>query len=113
MTDNETIAEFDGIKLIQMRIRSFSYWENSDGDRIDYHDVNYGKYWGQFMPAWYKFKDLKIEGGYSNDTIAQISKLIVLKRKIGFAILHRGPTPAEACRLLAEGIRWYNTINKQ
>ena len=106
MTDNETIAEFDGIKLIQMRIRSFSYWENSDGDRIDYHDVNYGKYWGQFMPVWYKFKDMMTPFPYEEHW-ANFSNI---KEVIGFAILHKGQ--AEACRLLAEGIRWYKSIKQ-
>lgn len=85
-------------------MRNHDYWEDADGDRIDYHGVNYGKHWQQIMPVWYKFRLLTLEE--SNFT----SEFIALKRSIEYSILNAGIETA--CRLLAEGIRWYNTINK-
>lgn len=111
MTDNETIAEFHGwIHKPTPKGKGKGHWDftewgkacwNSDGFR--YHDS-----FDWLMPVWYKFKELKCPEPYQDHW----NKLGEFKRVVGQAILHHGPTPSEACRLLAEGIRWYNTINK-
>jgi hypothetical protein len=86
---------------------------NSDGhDNHWQYALPFDSDWSWLMPVWYKFRDLKIDGAYSDTTISEVSKLQRLKGEIGRAILRKGPSPSEACHLLAEGIRWYNSIKQ-
>lgn len=64
--------------------------------------LNYPRYdsdFRQLMPVWYKFKKLDF---------SQIDT--TFKDRVANAILHSGC--AEASKLLAEGIRWYQSIKK-
>jgi hypothetical protein len=114
MTDNETIARFVG-KLIKgkpfiLENREVIQIRMPDGSLNEYplHSLPaFHLRWELLMPVWYKFRDLKFEVGDNKGTHC------TCKEWIADAIVNKGPTPSEACRLLAEGIRWYNTINKQ
>lgn len=67
----------------------------------------YDSDWRLLMPVWYKFRELKF------DMFSDIAAThIELCHDIGYVILYQGPTPSEACRLLAEGIRWYKSIKQ-
>lgn len=107
ITDNEVIARFMDIMIFKtyaeceaFPIEKLKPW--SLPEQLTYHTS-----WEKLMPVWYKFKDLNIEDRRKN---------IVFERfylRIKDAILHQGCS--EACKLLAEGIRWYNstTQNKE
>lgn len=93
LTDNEVIGAFDG--------REDGYDEHGVWQKLKYESD-----WRDLMPVWYKFKELTFEDfGYS---IAHEDYC----DKLRFSIPER--SISESCRLLAEGIRWYNsTQNKQ
>lgn len=109
MTDNETIAEFLGLTP--------DHVEHEEGIDYDWNNCPPGLHWAfddappfdrsfeWLMPVWYKFKVLKFE---SLDDAAIHHEMC--EGEIGFAILHYGC--AGASKILADGIRWYNTINK-
>jgi hypothetical protein len=110
MTDNETIAEFMGAKFINDAPDEFPngyyYWENGDWESID--EFKYDSDWQDLMPVWYKFNSLY--KGINTQELQDTYK--EYREEIGNTILHKGPTPSEACRLLAEAIRWYKTIKQ-
>lgn len=66
----------------------------------------YHRDWSALMPVWYKFKDLEF------DAVSVDVEHVQHCREISNAILYHGPSPSEACKLLAEGIRWYNSVKK-
>lgn len=78
--------------------------EDEDGLTWGYsaEELEYDKKFSWLMPVWYKFKDLDCTE----------SRFIKYRGEISMAILHSGPSPSEACKLLAEGIRWYNSVKK-
>jgi hypothetical protein len=90
LTDNEVLARWMGEKVY----------------------IKYHKSWGKIMPVWYKFRDLKIEGIVTENTIADVSRLQRLKGTIRRAILLKGPSPKVAAKHLANAIRWYQTVKQ-
>lgn len=114
MTDNETIAEtnneiigdFIGKRLDNTSIGFPQQWKLPMCDGYFPSDLAFDKKWERLIPAWYKFYALKFSDRDANDSHYQHTYAI------GHAILHKGPSPAEACRLLAEAIRWYKSIKQ-
>lgn len=106
MTDNEILARFESLQPQNEDGTGFVH-EDEDGLTWGYNtpdELEYHKKFSWLMPVWYKFRELKI---------ADVERAHVHKNwsdEIGNAILHSGC--AEACNLLAEGIRWYNSIKK-
>lgn len=104
LTDNEVIARFMGIMIFNtyaemqaVPLAVLKPWALP-------HQLKYHEKWDELMPVWYKFKDL---------TMGKPENLKQLTRHCGnieHAILHEGVS--EACKLLAEGIRWYNSVKK-
>lgn len=92
MTDNEVLAEFMG------------HEEGYDEHGV-WQKLKYDSDFRQLMPVWYKFKELVVYPDKSDHR-----NYMIYYNKIHNAILHSGC--AEASKLLAEGIRWYNTIKK-
>lgn len=132
ITDNEVIkmntlfAEFMGVVEQETSYNSYGFparlWYTANGlFRTDTFSVpgkslrlfcelaKYNTSYDWLMPVWYKFRDLKFGPG---DEIFQHGHLCAA---ISFQIISGGPSPSEACKLLAEGIRWYNstTQNKE
>lgn len=111
MTDNETIADWMGGKFEKREIMTYGGLRHGkwtfDNDRWCYDDqLDYSTDWRWLMPVWYKFRDLKFKVGDNKGTHWTYKDLI------SDAIVNKGPTPSEACRLLADGIRWYKTIKQ-
>lgn len=110
LTDNEVIAAFSGWTRLQTE---YDVFFNDQGkpctlDNWTFHlnHLDFHSNWQRLMPVWYKFRDLTIHN--------RLDLVHYKNRRIGIenAILHKGPSPSEACKLLAEGIRWYNSINQ-
>lgn len=106
MTDNEVLAEFMGLKVNDIIAPFDEYHIVHDGiDRFVKADqLPYPKSWSALMPVWYKFKELVVYPDKSDHR-----NYMIYYNKIHNAILHSGC--AEACKLLADGIRWYQSIN--
>lgn len=108
--DNAIIADFIGKRITRDLPGDKQQWQlpMCEGYYPSTETLEFHKRWERLMPVWYKFRDLKFEG---------VAKLIFIARKakVEDAILNSGPSPSEACKLLAEGIRWYNstTQNKE
>jgi hypothetical protein len=116
LTDNEVLANFDGLTRVGTLngdIFTQTGW-NIPSDCpyaldmiVTSGDLNYHKDWSALMPVWYKFRDLKF------DEVANQIEHSNIRTVIGAAILNEGPTPAAACALLANAIRWYNQIKSK
>ena len=108
LTDNEVLADFIGKRLEKPSKGYDQQWElpMCDGYYPSVKTLEFDKRWERLMPVWYKFRDLKFED--YDDTTAFLNHKI----RIVAAIINEGPTPAEACRLLAYAIRWYQQINQ-
>lgn len=108
LTDNEVIAAFSGWTRLQTE---YDVFFNDQGkpctlDNWTFHlnHLDFHSNWQRLMPVWYKFRDL--EGfQFDDDHTAHCEK-------IGDSIVFGGPSPSEACKLLAEGIRWYNSTTQ-
>jgi hypothetical protein len=110
LTDNEVLAEFDGYKLrwasdTSVNNNGPSSWPLYTKDGITTDAVHYDSDWRELMPVWYKFRAFKV--GIEDGLLA----VEIHTRSIEDAILI-GPTPAEACKLLANAIRWYQSVKK-
>lgn len=114
MKENEVLARFVGKLIIK---ENALLTENREVIQIRMPDGCLNEYplysmpafhlrWELLMPVWYKFKDLKID--IKDGQLA----FAIHCTKIEHAILHKGPLPTEACKLLAQAIEWYNA-NKQ
>jgi hypothetical protein len=111
LTDNEVIARFMDMVANPFNNRMYS---NADDVHTcegqvygDWHDITlFQTSWERLMPVWYKFRDLKF-----NDLGDELSHDYFCDN-LRYTISEAGPSPSEACKLLAEGIRWYNTIKK-
>lgn len=107
ITDNEVIARFIGaeVKPIDQNAVRGSVFYNGEWYR-DFSRLKFQTSFDWLMPVWYKFRDLVLTT--QDDHVTHSNHRIV----IGSAILSKGI--GEACKLLAEGIRWYNsTQNKE
>ncbi len=125
LTDNETIALFMGWRIEGEPefIKPYEIWISETGARMyPRTDPQGNKYpekfefhtsWNWLMPVWYKFKELKYPVRSSLASGQFYSLFLDYQRQIVKAITHSGPSPSEACKLLAEGIRWYNSIKTQ
>jgi hypothetical protein len=111
ITDNEVIARFMDMVANPFNNRMYSNAEDvhtCEGQVYgDWHDITlFQTSWERLMPVWYKFRDLKFQPDcdkFHHDIICD---------GIRFAITNKGPSPSEACKLLAEGIKWYNSVKK-
>jgi hypothetical protein len=97
LTDNEVLADFIGKRLEKPSKGYNQQWElpMCVGYYPSVITLEFDKRWERLMPVWYKFKER--HPGHTD---------------IEYAILHKGPTPAEACKHLANAIRWYQQIKK-
>lgn len=91
MKENEVLARFMG--------HEEGYDEHGVWQKLQYNTS-----WSWLMPVWYKFNDLQV------NNITDQHYLSACKYAVGNAILEKGC--AEACKLLAQAIEWYNA-NKQ
>lgn len=112
ITDNEVIARFMDIMIFKtyaeceaFPIEKLKPW--SLPEQLTYHTS-----WEKLMPVWYKFKELKYPVRSSLASGQFYSLFLDYQRQIVKAITHSGPSPSEACKLLAEGIRWYNSTTQ-
>lgn len=104
LTDNEVLADF-----MEVRHRKIDFYKDKPLEVfIDGRWVfpGYSENWSRLMPVWYKFRDLKF------DEVANQIEHSNIRTVIGAAILNEGPTPAAACALLANAIRWYQSVKK-
>jgi hypothetical protein len=92
LTDNEVIARFDG--------REEGYDEHGVWQKLRYNSD-----WRDLMPVWYKFRDLKMDLGLSEYKTYKWYWYELAND------IPRKPI-ADVCKLLAEGIRWYNSVKK-
>lgn len=106
LTDNEVIGVFMGGNPSEhhMPKGTYIFFEQIyHGQHLyAYKKMKYATSFDWLMPVWYKFRDLKVEAGLGDFTLH--------KAAIERAICHQGIE--EACKLLAEGIRWYNSVKK-
>lgn len=111
-TDNEVLADFMGLKVNDIIAPFDEYHIVHDGiDRFVKADqLPYPKSWSALMPVWYKFKELKYPVPSSLSSGQFYGLFLDHQGQIIRSILHSGC--AEACKLLSDGIRWYNTIKK-
>jgi hypothetical protein len=113
LTDNEVIARFMDMVANPFNNRMYS---NADDVHTcegqvygDWHDITlFQTSWERLMPVWYKFKEINPRD-YNAD-YEVYNDWCKISMDISKAILHSGPS--EACKLLAEGIRWYNSVKK-
>jgi hypothetical protein len=109
LTDNEVLADFVGKRLEKPSKGYDQQWElpMCDGYYPSVKTLEFDKRWERLMPVWYKFSAL---GPWSKmEDLVAYTKLC---SHIEDAILNSGPTPAKACKLLANAIRWYQQIKK-
>jgi hypothetical protein len=111
LTDNEVLADFIGKRLEKPSTGFYQQWEfpreMCDGYYPSVPHLEFDKRWERLMPVWYKFRDLSFPEICSE----RVDTLREWKQDIGEAIL-KGPTPSEACKLLANAIRWYQSVKK-
>jgi hypothetical protein len=109
LTDNEVLADFVGKRLEKPSKGYDQQWElpMCEGYYPSVNNLEFDKRWERIMPVWYKFNDL---GPWDN--MKDMRKYTWFCSDIEHAILHQGPTPSEACKLLANAIRWYQSVNK-
>src|SRR5687768_17604117 len=101
-TDNEVIADFIGKRLPGEP----QQWDlpMCDGYYPSSKTLEFDKRWERLMPVWYKFKELKYPVPSSLSSGQFYGLFLDYQGQIIRAIIHKGPSPAEACKLLAEGI---------
>ena len=116
LTDNEVIAAFSGWTRLQTE---YDVFFNDQGkpctlDNWTFHlnHLDFHSNWQRLMPVWYKFKELKYPVRSSLASGQFYSLFLDYQRQIVKAITHSGLSPSEACKLLAEGIRWYNSTTQ-
>lgn len=109
MTDNETIADLIGKRITRDLPGDKQQWQlpMCNGYYPSSDTLEFDKRWERLIPAYYKFRELPCAGPM--ETVREFTRHC---SNIEDAILHLGPTPAEACRLLADGIRWYKSIKQ-
>ncbi len=110
LTDNKVLTEFIGLTPEGYYDEDVvdDYYLEIDGFGAWYkvHQLPYSSSFSALMPVWYKFAALKLIK--SKDHIRHSE----LKMEVGMAILSRGPSPEIAAALLANAIRWYNTVKQ-
>jgi hypothetical protein len=113
LTDNEVIARFENLPPQYDDGTGFVH-EDEDGLPWGYatEELEYHTSWSWLMPVWYKFKELKYPVPSSISSGQFYGLFLDYQGQIIRAIIHSGPSPSEACKLLAEGIRWYNSVKK-
>jgi hypothetical protein len=109
LTDNEVLAEFNGGKFEKAEVMTYGgkrtgKWTFDDGLWCYDDQLDYSTDWRRLMPVWYKFRDLQFGSfGHHNTWLEH-------KDFVSYAILNQGC--AEACKLLANAIRWYQQTQK-
>lgn len=73
-------------------------------------ELNYHSIWSDFMPAFFKFRDLEDEFEYESK--AQFKHGVFLCRISDFITDGKDTTPLSACGELVKGVEWYNSIKK-
>ena len=108
ITDNEVLAVFDGATPCVIYVKSIGDVKGYECEQYNLavDELDFNVNWQSLMPVWYKFRALAIHNRL--DLVHYKNHMI----RIENAIIHKGPSPAEACKLLAEGIKWYNSIKK-
>jgi hypothetical protein len=102
LTDNEVLEVFMGLPLTK-EVPKFS----GGFETVPFRALKYHMLWEELMPVWYKFNDLGLWGNMKDRrTYTRFCS------DIEDAILFKGPTPSEACKHLANAIRWYNTVKQ-
>lgn len=108
MKENEVLSRFMGLKQDTYS----KLWPNPTGLTYDRApEPLYSKSYDWLMPVWYKFRDL--HKGINTQVLLDIHK--DYRKEIGNTILNSWDSSegcAEACKLLAQAIEWYNA-NKQ
>ncbi len=108
LTDNEVLDEFmDSIgkreddRILMARNCPLIGWYKVD-------ELKYNRDFQWLMPVWHKFNALRAPEPFDEHW----NQMKEHKDCIGRVILHHSPVPTLACALLANAIRWYNTVKQ-
>jgi hypothetical protein len=107
MDNNEVLADFSGGKFEKVEIMTYGgkrtgKWTFDNGLWCYADQLDYSTDWRRLMPVWYKFRDTQMPEHWGT---MKYHKDLVAK-----AIVNHGC--AEACKLLANAIRWYQSVKK-
>ena len=112
LTDNEVLADFIGKRLEKPSIGFYQQWEfpreMCDGYYPSVPHLEFDKRWERLMPVWYKFRDLEFEDELSKTLHANYCARLAH----GIAWGEIETVNKKACALLANAIRWYQSVKK-
>jgi hypothetical protein len=112
LTDNEVLTEFIGLTPEGYYDEDVvdDYYLEIDGFGAWYkvHQLPYSSSFSALMPVWHKFNALRAPEPFDEHW----NQMKEHKDCIGRVILHHSPVPTLACALLANAIRWYQSVKK-